>query len=191
VHRRGLQWYIEPPACTLTGASFITTFFVLPKLYTRNTDWKEMLPELRASGLRSITPREAYAKSRSAVLLDVRLPERFAEGAPARAINVPLYLPIANWCVHVWCALSGVFDSSCPAHDLYTTQGSPIHPAPHRVCVLWRGWHRCKRWVELMRFCHAMTVDNYRCVWLSAKPAHLQPPRPRTLLLCRAQPAVH
>ncbi len=46
------------------GASFITTFFVLPQLYKKNTDWQTMLSELRDTGVRTVTPKDAYNKSR-------------------------------------------------------------------------------------------------------------------------------
>ncbi|KAJ9525053.1 hypothetical protein QJQ45_017388, partial [Haematococcus lacustris] len=79
------------------GASFGLTFFVIPRFYSKNTEWKVMLPALRASGLRSVSPAEASKRSRTSVLLDVRPADKVQELAAAQAVNVPLYIPIQNW----------------------------------------------------------------------------------------------
>mmetsp|Transcript_4959 Transcript_4959/g.8638 ORF Transcript_4959/g.8638 Transcript_4959/m.8638 type:complete len:262 (-) Transcript_4959:85-870(-) len=83
----------------LTAASFVTTFFVLPRFINKNADWNgTILPALRKQGVRNVTPSEAYSKARSAVLVDVRTPEKFNnQAAAARSINVPLYIDIQDW----------------------------------------------------------------------------------------------
>uniref|UniRef100_A0A7S0RVU8 Rhodanese domain-containing protein n=1 Tax=Chlamydomonas leiostraca TaxID=1034604 RepID=A0A7S0RVU8_9CHLO len=79
------------------AATFLTTFFVLPKLYDKNTDWNQMLVQLRGNGVPSVTPAEAAKRAGRSVLLDVRLPAKYEEWHGPKAVNVPLYLPIQKW----------------------------------------------------------------------------------------------
>ncbi|GLC65641.1 hypothetical protein PLESTF_000321900 [Pleodorina starrii] len=97
-----------PSAETLTygalgaaAASFVATFFVAPRFkeaFKEPVDWRDMYAALTARGVRSVTPEEAYAKAKKgAVLLDVRLAERYSARSPLPSTNVPLYQPIAGW----------------------------------------------------------------------------------------------
>lgn len=85
----------------LAAASFLGTFLVLPQFKTalkEPLDWRNIYPELVKKGVRSISPEGACNKAkRGAVLLDVRLADKFNAVTPEGAVNVPLYQPIQKW----------------------------------------------------------------------------------------------
>ncbi|KAI8477262.1 MAG: Rhodanese-like domain-containing protein [Monoraphidium minutum] len=83
------------------AVSFALTFGVAPlfkKNFKEDVDWKAVYQDLVAGGgVPSVTPAAAYAKRKSAVLVDVRLGLKYEAGHPEGAASVPLYLPIQSW----------------------------------------------------------------------------------------------
>lgn len=89
-------------ALGLGALSFVGTFFVAPRFrdnFKEPLDWKEIYTGLVSKGgVRTVSAREAYDKTRrGAVLVDVRLADKYDKGHPQGAVNVPLYKPIQNW----------------------------------------------------------------------------------------------
>jgi rhodanese-related sulfurtransferase len=86
----------------LTGASFVATFFVAPQFkdqFKEDVDWRDIYNSLQSTGVKQVDATDAYAKSKSggAVLVDVRLGNKYDSSHAAGALSIPLYNPIQNW----------------------------------------------------------------------------------------------
>eukprot|EP00879_Flechtneria_rotunda_P029887 GHRR01032351.1.p1 GENE.GHRR01032351.1~~GHRR01032351.1.p1 ORF type:complete len:220 (+),score=37.83 GHRR01032351.1:346-1005(+) len=87
----------------LAGASFVGTFLVAPQFkdsFKENLDWKDIYYALQSTGVKSVEASEAFAKSRSsggAVLVDVRLGNKYEALHAQGSLSIPLYNPIQDW----------------------------------------------------------------------------------------------
>ncbi|WIA35407.1 hypothetical protein OEZ86_003852 [Tetradesmus obliquus] len=84
------------------GASFVGTFFVIPRFkdsFKEDLEWRDIYEALSSTGVKQLEPKEAYAKckSGSAVLLDVRLGNKYEASHAAISVSTPLYNPIQKW----------------------------------------------------------------------------------------------
>ncbi|GBF94343.1 hypothetical protein Rsub_06965 [Raphidocelis subcapitata] len=84
-----------------SAASFAGTFFLAPRFkssFKEANDWQSIYFDLLAGGgVPSVTPAAAFAKRKSAVLVDVRLSMKYEKGHPEGARSLPLYIPIQGW----------------------------------------------------------------------------------------------
>ncbi|GAX77226.1 hypothetical protein CEUSTIGMA_g4672.t1 [Chlamydomonas eustigma] len=84
-------------------ALFGTTFFIIPQfkeLFRESLTWSEIYEYLVSDGrVKPLTPEAAYAKAnkKGAVLVDVRLEQKYSAGHAAGSLSVPLYRPIQGW----------------------------------------------------------------------------------------------
>ncbi|KAF6264114.1 hypothetical protein COO60DRAFT_1485929 [Scenedesmus sp. NREL 46B-D3] len=84
------------------GASFVGTFFVIPRFkdsFKEDLEWRDIYAALSTAGVKQLESKETFDKCRSgaAVLLDVRLVNKYESCHAAGSLSTPLYHPIQKW----------------------------------------------------------------------------------------------
>lgn len=130
-------------ALGLSAVSFIGTFGIIPLFkdsFKEPISWMDIYPELAKTGVKTITAEEAYAKvQKGAVLVDVRLANKYENDHAAKSISVPLYQPIQNWdpisnIRRAGFAFFGIFGTEMNAN--FTQDAQAVIPKGKEVIVM-------------------------------------------------------
>lgn len=89
-------WALGASAVSFVGTFGLANLF--KSEFKEDVDWQTVYADLVAGGgVPSVSSSAAYAKRKSAALVDVRLGMKYDKGHPEGAKSLPLYIPIQGW----------------------------------------------------------------------------------------------